>query len=77
MISDVTTATVADAGPPHPAFPALMDLLVDPDRDLRLAAIAAFQQLHERNALALLQTAVKDPDRNVQIAARHALTALE
>jgi len=77
MISEVAPATAADAAPPHPAFPVLTDLLMDPDRDLRLAAVVAFQHLHERNAQALLQAAANDPDRNVQIAVRHALAALE
>jgi HEAT repeat protein len=73
----VAAAKPADAGPVHPAFPALADLLFDHDRDLRLAAVEAFRQLHERNAVPLLVTAAQDLDYNVQLAARHALAALE
>ena len=68
---------VISTEPAHPAFAMLSDLLFDQDRDLRLAAVAAFRQLHERNALPLLGAAVHDADRNVQLAARQALTVLE
>ena len=51
-------------------------MLFDRDRDLRLAAAAAFGQLRERRAAALLGAAANDTDRAVQAAAQHALAAL-
>jgi len=74
---DVAAAKPADARPVHPAFPVLADLLFDSDRDLRLAAVEAFRRLYELNAVPLLTTAAQDRDRNVQLAARHALAALK
>ena len=61
---------------PHPAFAILADLLCDRDRDLRLAAVAAFGQLRERNAKSLLSEAVQDDDYLVQQAAQKALAVL-
>jgi len=67
----------APADDSHPAFQTLADLLFDQDRDLRLVAVEAFRHLHERNALPLLSGMIQDSDRNVQLAARRALTAME
>jgi HEAT repeat protein len=61
---------------PHAAFAILADLLRDRDRDLRLAAAAAFGQLREKNAKSILTDAVRDDDYFVQQAAQGALAAL-
>lgn len=76
-ITDDVPLAPENSGPTHPAFAVLADMLFDPDRDLRLAAVEAFRQLHERNAVPLLVTAAQDMDRNVQLAARQALVVLE
>ncbi len=68
-------APKAPALPPA-AFAILADLLTDRDRDLRLAAAEAFGQLREKNALAVLSTALKDQDPFVSQAAERALAAL-
>jgi len=60
----------------HPAFAILADLLCDRDRDLRLAAAVAFEQLRERNAKSILREAVQDGDYLVQQAAQNALAVL-
>lgn len=76
-VADEASPPPADSGPTHPAFAVLADMLFDPDRDLRLAAVEAFRQLYERNAVPLLVNAAQDLDHNVQLAARQALAALE
>jgi len=58
---------------PHAAFPILADLMYDPDRDLRLAAVEAFRHLLEINAIPLIDAALHDADENVRRAARQAL----
>ena len=63
--------------PAHPAFGVLADMLFDHDRDLRLAAVEAFRHLLDRNALVLLAPAMQDSDRNVQLAVRRTMAALE
>jgi len=60
----------------HPAFAILTDLLNDSDRDLRLAAAAAFGDLRESDAVAQLLTASQDDDRFVRQAAEQALAGL-
>jgi HEAT repeat protein len=60
----------------HAAFAILADLLHDRDRDLRLAAAAAFGQLREINAKSILTDAAQDSDYLVQQTAQSALTAL-
>jgi HEAT repeat protein len=83
MVTD-TPATQPPAVPmaqppdhsPHAAFAILADLLRDRDRDLRLAAAAAFGQLREKNAKSILTDAVRDSDYLVQQAAQGALAAL-
>jgi len=62
--------------PAHAAFVILSDLLSDHDRDLRLAAAMAFEQLREKGAKTLLTTAARDGDALVQQAARSALAVL-
>jgi len=64
------------AGLPPAAFAILSDLLADRDRDLRLAAATAFGQTRDKNAAAVLATAVKDQDTFVSQAAERALAAL-
>jgi len=66
----------APAGLPPAAFAILSDLLADSDRDLRLAAATAFGQTRDKNAAAVLATAVKDQDTFVSQAAERALAAL-
>ena len=63
-------------GLPPAAFAILSDLLGDRDRDLRLAAAEAFGQLREKNAAAILNTALQDNDAFVCRAAERALAAL-
>jgi hypothetical protein len=79
------SATAWQAGPnapsatnaPHPAFEILADLLRDSDRDLRLAAVEAFGDLRESNAIANLMAATsQDADAGVREAAERALAAL-
>jgi HEAT repeat protein len=62
--------------PVHAAFAILSELLGDRDRDLRLAAAMAFEQLREKGAKAILTTAARDGDAYVKEAARNALAAL-
>ena len=58
------------------AFDILAELLADRDRDLRLAAAAAFGELREKRAGTLLATAIHDEDIFVRQAAEQALAAL-
>jgi len=69
-------AAQAPDRPPHAAFSILADLLCDRDRDLRLAAAAAFGLLREKNAKSILTEAVQDSDYFVQQAAQGALAGL-
>ena len=62
--------------PPHPAAGALADLLLDRDRDLRLAAAAALGRLREKSAGSILTAALRDTDFSVRKAAQAALAAL-
>jgi HEAT repeat protein len=62
--------------PPHAAFPILADLLRDRDRDLRLAAAEAFEQLQEKTAKPILAIAAQDDDLLVQQTAQRALAVL-
>ena len=71
------TATDPAAEQTHPSFSILQDLLLDHDRDLRLAAAMAFGHLQEQNARAILTAATQDSDPNVRHAARQSLAALE
>jgi HEAT repeat protein len=68
-------AAPAPAHSLHAAFAILADLLRDPDRDLRLAAAAAFGQLREKSAKSILTDAARDTDYIVKQAAQDALTA--
>jgi HEAT repeat protein len=60
----------------HPALAILMDLLRDPDRDLRLAAAAALGDLREPSAAPGLQIASRDNDPAVRQAAEWAMASL-
>jgi HEAT repeat protein len=62
--------------PPHPAIPALADMLFDRDRDMRLAAANALGQLRDHSTSSLLSAAVRDADVAVREAAQTALAAL-
>jgi HEAT repeat protein len=82
MVSDAPAAPPSPAPPAQPpghsahaAFAILADLLRDPDRDLRLAAAAAFGQLREKSAKSILTDAARDTDHFVKQAAQDALTA--
>jgi HEAT repeat protein len=61
---------------PHPAFAILTDLLRDPDRDLRLAAVEALGELGDKNAVSSLTAASRDNDAFVRQSAERALAAL-
>jgi HEAT repeat protein len=76
-VGDAAEHFSADEPPSHPAFTALSDMLGDPDRDLRLAAVEAFRELDLRKAANLVGSLVNDRDRNVQLAARQALVELK
>jgi len=58
------------------AFDILANLLGDRDRDLRLAAAAAFNRTHEKRAAAILAAAVHDSDPFVRQTVERALVAL-
>ncbi|MEJ0090927.1 MAG: HEAT repeat domain-containing protein [Limisphaerales bacterium] len=73
---ETPAVTKAPAGLPPAAFAILSDLLADHDRDLRLAAAEAFGHLREKNAIAILSTALQDQDPFVSKAAEQALAAL-
>jgi HEAT repeat protein len=62
--------------PVHPALAILSDMLIDTDRDFRLAAAKAFGQLREKSAGSLLNMALRDADIAVREAAQAALAAL-
>ncbi len=66
----------ADKSAVHPALAILTDLLRDPDRDLRLAAVEALGDLREKKAVPSLLIASRDNDSSVRQAAEHALAAL-
>jgi HEAT repeat protein len=72
----IAFAQEREAPATHAAFPILADLLVDHDRNLRLAAAEVLGRLHEKSAATLLAAAVRDADHQVRQAARLALTAL-
>jgi HEAT repeat protein len=65
-----------EEAPPHPAVGVLADLLFDRDRDLRLAAAAAFARLQDKSAGSILSAALRDADFSVREAAQKALVAL-
>jgi HEAT repeat protein len=64
------------AGLPQAIFVILADLIHDRDRDLRLAAVQALEQLQAKSTQPLLATAAADEDLFVQQTARRALAAL-
>lgn len=66
----------SEPGAAHPALAILVELLRDPDRDLRLAAAEALGDLRETRAAANLTVASSDQDDRVRRAAEHALAAL-
>jgi HEAT repeat protein len=61
---------------PHPALHILAEMLVDRDRDFRLAAAVALGGLREKNAASLLSAAANDSDDTVRKAVQTALAAL-
>ncbi len=61
---------------PHPALAIFADMLVDRDRDFRLAAAIALGKLREKNAASMLTAAARDPDDSVREAVQTALAAL-
>ncbi|HXI72418.1 MAG TPA: HEAT repeat domain-containing protein [Verrucomicrobiae bacterium] len=65
-----------EKGAAHPALAILMDLLRDPDRDLRLAAAEALGDLREKSAVPNLLIASRDNDPVVRQAAEWALGGL-
>ena len=60
----------------HPALAVLADMLLDRDRDFRLAAAAAFGKLREKGVSPLLAAALHDTDFHVREAAEQALAAV-
>jgi HEAT repeat protein len=62
--------------PPHPAAGALVEMLFDRDRDLRLAAAAALGRLRDKSAGSVLTVALRDTDFSVRQAVQAALAAL-
>jgi HEAT repeat protein len=61
---------------PHPALEILVEMLVDRDRDFRLAAAVALGGLREKNAGSMLTAAAHDSDEAVRQAVQTALAAL-
>jgi HEAT repeat protein len=68
-------APAAAGAAANPVVGILADLLFDRDRDLRLAAAAAFGRLQDRSAITLLTAALRDTDAAVREAAQAALKA--
>jgi HEAT repeat protein len=73
---DSIPAVQSPAGLPPAAFAILVEMLSDRDRDLRLAAAAAFGQAHDRSAVSILAAALQDKDPFVSEAVERALTSI-
>ena len=55
------------------AFPSVSSLLTDEDPEVRLFSINVLCEIHDRDCLPLLFTALKDPEVNVRVASAEAL----